>query len=99
MEVISIVRSSVFTFISGAVRNLAVVALTWLVSRKVIDADTGSQLLALAPTVIAAVLWSLIEKYIFAKRNLGKVQTALGLPAGSSMADLKAELKTQKAQQ
>jgi len=95
MDVLSIIRSSLSAFIMAIVRNAVVVATTWLASRKLIDAETSSQLLAFIPMVVASIGWSLIEKYVFARLNLQKLQVAASLPAGSSLAHLDEELRKQ----
>jgi hypothetical protein len=96
MDVLSIIKSSLFAFVSSVARNLLLAGLTWLVSRKVIDEATSSQLLTFAPMVLAAVAWSFVEKYVLAKLHFEKLQTALNLPTGSTLAHLDEALRKQK---
>jgi nucleoside permease NupC len=94
MDVPSIIRSSLIALFSGVARNLLVTGLTWLVSRKVIDESTSSQVVALLPVAVAAIAWSLVEKFIIAKLHMEKLITALNLPAGSTVEQLKEEMRS-----
>lgn len=76
----SIIRSSLLTLLSGVVRNLLVTGFTWLVSRKVIDETTSSQVIALLPVAVTAIAWSLIEKYVIAKMHLEKLLAVPDIP-------------------
>jgi hypothetical protein len=40
----------------------------------------------------AAIVWSLVEKYVIAKLHMREKLTALSLPAGSTVEDLKQEM-------
>lgn len=95
MDFISIIRSSLTAFIMAIVRNAIVVATTWLASRGLADESATGQLLTVGPVVVAAIVWSLVEKYVLAKLNLQKLQTALTMPANSSLAHLDEELRKQ----
>lgn len=46
--------------------------------------------------VLAAVAWSFVEKYVLAKLHFEKLQTALNLPTGSTLAHLDEALRKQK---
>jgi hypothetical protein len=70
-----------------------VTGLTWLVSRKVIDESTSSQVVSLLPVAASAIGWSLVEKFILGKFHMREKLTALSLPAGSTVEDLKAEMR------
>lgn len=96
MDVLSIIKSSLFAFVSSLLRNLLVAGLSWLASRKLIDASTSSQLATFVPLVGATLAWSFFEKYVLAKLNLQKVIAALNLPAGSSTAHLDEALRKAK---
>lgn len=97
MDILSIIRSSLFAFVSSVARHLLMMGLTWLVAKNMIDANTSDQLLTLGPMVAAAVAWSFVDKYVLAKVNLAKIETALSLPAGSSPARLDEEVRKLKA--
>jgi hypothetical protein len=69
----TIIRSSILTLLSGVARNLLVTGLTWLVSRKVIDDATSTQIVSIMPVAVAAIAWSLVEKYVIAKLHLERL--------------------------
>jgi hypothetical protein len=93
MNALSIIQSSLVAIFSSIARNLLVTAFAWLVSRKVIDQATSSQVAALLPVAVSAIGWSLVEKYLFARFHMKEKLTALSLPAGSTVEDLKEEMK------
>jgi nucleoside permease NupC len=72
----SIIRSALLTFLSSVARNLLVTGMTWLVARNVIDAATSTQLVSILPVAVAAIAWSLIEKYLITKLHLEKLLAA-----------------------
>lgn len=93
MDVFSILRNSLIAIFTSIARNLLVTAFTWLVSRRVIDQATSSQVVALLPVAVSAIAWSLVEKYFLGKLHMKKLLTALNLPAGSTVEELKDEMQ------
>lgn len=93
MDAFSIIRSCLIALFSGVARNLLVTTFAWLVSRQFIDESTSSQVVALLPVAVSAITWSLLEKYVLAKLHMREKLTALSLPAGSTVEDLKEEMK------
>src|SRR5262245_35749416 len=91
-----IIKNSLFAFISSITRNLLVGGLTWLVTRGMLDESASTQIIAIAPVVVAAVVWSFIEKYFIAKLNMAKILTALNLLPGSTLAHLDEAMRRQK---
>lgn len=96
MDAFSIIRSCLIALFSGVARNLLVTTFAWLVSRQFIDESTSSQVVALLPVAVSAIAWSLLEKYVLAKFHMREKLTALSLPAGSTVEDLKEEMRAPK---
>jgi len=88
-----IIKKSIFGIISSVVRYLMVSGITWLTTHEFIDTSTSTQLVAIAPVVVAATIWSVIERYVIAKVNLAKILTALDLAPGSTLEHLNEAMK------
>jgi hypothetical protein len=89
MDMVAIIKSALLQIISSLLRTVLLAGVTWLTTRNLINDDTATQLTALIPAVLAAVIWSFIEKYIIAKLHLSRLLVALSLPANSSLEDVK----------
>lgn len=85
-------KELVWKYVGTIIRTALVALTTWMVAKGIITQDQADGLVVSAlkdimmvlPGLIAFV-WSLIEKY----RGQKQVATALALPAGSSLADVK----------
>lgn len=73
-----------------AVRIFGTALVTWLASTGKISEDAATNVIVGVAAALIAAIWSLFNKMRAAK----KVEVALDLPAGSSKAKLKSEMKT-----
>lgn len=98
MDFLTVIKSTLISFVSGIVRTLIVSGVSWLAARDLVDDSTSHQLIAWIPIVIAGIAWSLVEKFILARFHLDQLLTALALPPGTTHAELQEIVKEQKAQ-
>ena len=78
--------------IQGAVRHIIGGAFVYLAAKGFITNDQATQLIAATGAVVVMIIWSAANKYGL----LLRVQTALGLPANSTVATLEQTIADQK---
>jgi hypothetical protein len=78
--------------IQSVVRHALAGVFVWLAAKGWITNDLATQLLTAIAATAAVVVWSVINKYGL----LQKVDTALGMPANSTPAQLDREVASQK---
>ena len=89
----SLIKSILMSIVTGVLRNFLLTVSTWLLTQQIVDESTAGQIATLLPVFLAAVVWSVLEKYALGKLHLNQLLTALNLPEGSSPEDLKYKLK------
>jgi len=88
MDILVILRTILTQIVTSVARTIITVAVTWLVSKKLIDSDIATQALAIIPITLAAIAWSLVEKYVLAKFNLMQLFTAREVPTDTSLVEI-----------
>jgi hypothetical protein len=96
MDFLTVIKSTLISFVSGIVRTSIISGVSWLAARNLVDDSTSAQLVTWIPIVVAGIAWSLVEKYILAKFHLEKLLIALTLPANSTPAHLNTAIRQKR---